>query len=489
MVGALLLLVITAGFVPLFTSGLGHASTARYRSLANNVARERMEQVRELDYREISQASLVQRFGTSTTLRGATFTISYAVADSTMASGQLKKVTVTVNWTAPPTPSPAIIETLIHQPFLGPRGANLVILPTPTADPLGTPFPVIQPGTNTVEYHVAEADWGFVYANLNTGTQTARDVYCRMMFSNDAGQVLPIGPAADDWKIGSTYLHYTVDAANKVNDVWFAYSFDPTTIPDGYWELQTVAYNEYDEPGNLWRQRVRFEFLPPAVPVITVAQPDNQSVHLTWTQGAETDRDHYVLERQKRDADGSTWPGTWDRLNGSLLGTTSSYLDQGNLATMTDPWGDATTGNAYLYRLTVYDICSPAKTAQATSAVVAVPPPSTTTTTSGGTTTTGTGTTTTTAATTTTTVAGTTTTTLRYTTYIQNNDNKDRDIVIQDQNSSTVYTGTAAKSSRLTLPTLPPGNYQVTATASGRTTVTASFSLPGNSGQIVLTIN
>ncbi len=82
MVAVLLLVIVMAAFVPVFLSGLNHASAARYRSLANNIARERMEQVRQLDYREIQEdtaspgdaRNLSQRFGTTQTVRGITFT-------------------------------------------------------------------------------------------------------------------------------------------------------------------------------------------------------------------------------------------------------------------------------------------------------------------------------------------------------------------------------------------------------------------------------
>ena len=45
---AMLLLVALAGIVPFFLTGLA-ASTVRYKSIASNIARERMEEIRRLD--------------------------------------------------------------------------------------------------------------------------------------------------------------------------------------------------------------------------------------------------------------------------------------------------------------------------------------------------------------------------------------------------------------------------------------------------------
>jgi prepilin-type N-terminal cleavage/methylation domain-containing protein len=51
MVASVVLLIAMAGIVPLFLTGLSQASSLRMRSVATNVAREKMEQIRQLDYR------------------------------------------------------------------------------------------------------------------------------------------------------------------------------------------------------------------------------------------------------------------------------------------------------------------------------------------------------------------------------------------------------------------------------------------------------
>ena len=54
MVATLLLLIVMAGFLPLFLQGLSQSSAARFKSVATNIAREKIEQIRQLDYREIT---------------------------------------------------------------------------------------------------------------------------------------------------------------------------------------------------------------------------------------------------------------------------------------------------------------------------------------------------------------------------------------------------------------------------------------------------
>lgn len=492
MVATLLLLVAMAGFVPFFLQGLNQSSSARYRSVATNIARERMEQVRQLDYREITTTgpgkTLVQRFGTTDLMRGTTFTTSYSVSDATDG---LKNVTVTVTWTAPPKVSPISVTTLIHQQFLGPRGSRLTVEPT-VSDDLGSPFPLLEgPATRTIKYYIAEADWGLIYPIPSTSPDSgAYDVYARMVLVDDDGFGIPLGESANEYKISNDQLRRTWDTNGILTEVYFELSgVDPTTIPDGYWELQAAAYNQYDEPGNLWRLRVRRESGPPAAPTPFAAdgQTDGQTIELTWTPGPERDRDHFVLQWRIRNAD-LTWPAGFTTLVDPLDPAATSYTHTGNLAGLLHPWGDLVTTNYYEYNLLAVDFASPANTGPASTAIGQLPPlPTTTTTLPPGVTTTAPPPTT--SSTTSTTVSSTTTTlAYRVTINCKNKSKLNWSILIKNSSNSTVYTGTVSKNSSIDVTGLIAGTYNITATNPEEPTVIQSFTLPAQAGTIVLTI-
>lgn len=487
MVGALLLLFAMAGIVPLFLTGLSQASGVRLKSIATNLAREKMEQIRQLDYREIydedmaaldptlGERTLESLFGVTETVRDTVFTIDYVVNESGYGEGKLKEVTVNVVWEAPPPTSPASITTLIHQQFLGPRGSRLTLEPTYT-DPLGTPFPLLS-GATTARYYVAQADWGLVFYDLDAPSPSPRNVYARMVFFDDTGQSIPLGGASQEYKIGTSYIRYSRGDDGKIDAVWFEYAFDASILPDGYWEFRAVAYNAYSEPGNTWRLRVRVEQGAPAAPTDFSATPqsDNQTVVLNWAGGQERDRAYYVLERRTWDPYAGVWL-PWVRLSDSLDPKSSSYTDRGSVASRADPWGDPSSRNVYQYSLWAIDICQPGLAGPAAVADVAIPPLTTTTTV---------------VSTTTTAPVSTTTTTTSpalYSVDIKNSSSSNYDIVVRNQTGAVVYTGKVNKGKTITVSGLRSGNYQIEATASKKPPVYQSFSLPAQAGTIVLTL-
>jgi len=475
-VAAMLLLFAMAGIVPFFLTGLTQASSVRYKSMATNIAREKMEQIRQLDYREIEEEnaaakglrSLTERFGATAAERDISFDIVYTVEESAYDQGILKKVTVNVDWTAPPAVSGAAMTTLIHQQFLGPRGSRLLLQPT-SADPRGTPFPRVS-GTTIVRYYIAQADWNLVFNGLAQATPTARNVYMRLFLFDDDGL------AAADIKLNNTFLRYSVDAVGKVNAVWFEYSLplndidgSGTPVPDGYWEMRAVAYNEYNEPGNVWRLRVRIEEAAPAPPLDLSANPqaDNETVILRWTGGPERDRAYYVLERSDWDWENSIWR-PWTPVVSDLDARATTYSDKGSVAAGQHPWGSAEVMNMYQYRLWAVDICDPGREGQAAEAAAQLPSDTTTTTVSE----------TTTSSTTTTSTSSTTTTLGLYSVVIANALIEHRWVTVTkatNSGNSQVYYGKVHKLDSVTIDGLTAGQYWITVTDS---TITASFSLP-----------
>jgi len=404
MVGITLLAILMVGFVPVFAQGLAQSSSARFKSVATNIAREKIEQIRQLDYREIQEykgapydagdpddpKNLSKRFGDSVTIveRDMTFTIDYDV-DEEFVDQAIKSVQVTVTWTAPPAPmSPAVLKTMVAQQYLGPRAASLVISPesADTEAPGGTPFPMLAVNdvNTTVKYYLAESDWFMAYDSLTLPLTSPNDIKLLTYFADDAGGQL------ERLVLDNTYLHNSTTASPPivVEDIWFEYSFDARDIPDGYWDFKVVMLNTFDEPGNTWTRRVRVEKGPPEPPTNFVATAvTDVVVSLSWTPGAERDRVRYVLERVETDEDRQPLAGhDWEKvsvdptLSGSLPTNTlppytAAFTDMGSLDPDIPPCGSAPDApRYYLYRVYGVDTGERFATDMAPMAFVELPP-------------------------------------------------------------------------------------------------------------------
>jgi type II secretory pathway pseudopilin PulG len=483
MVAAFILLIALAAIVPFFLTGLSQASTLRYRSLANNIAREKMEEIRQLDYREIyteanreadptlGTSTLESLFDTSTNERGADFDIAYVVNVAPYEDGYLKEVTVDVTWDAPPRVSAAKLTTLVHQQFLGPRGSRLVIDPPGANDPLHTPFQYFDQTSpvSSIRYYIAQADWSLVFDNLDT-TPVAKDVYMRLALYDENGQTIALGDSANEYKITDLNSHTT---DGRVDSVWFQLDgIDFSTIPDGYWELRAVAYNIYEEPGNVWRLMIRVEKDAPAAPTsfLATAQADNQTVVLTWAGGAEKDRARYLIQR--RLWDGAVWL-PWVTLADDLAPYLSTYTDSGSVSEARDPWGDLTTQHYYEYQLWAEDKSNPPNVGPTTVATAVIPSPTPPTTIE-----------------VTTTEPPSTTTTIAPLSNvdIKNLSNANYDVQIKNSSGATKYNGKVNKNKTETVTGLEADSYLITATSTGKPTITQSFTVPKQAGTVVLTI-
>jgi hypothetical protein len=430
----------------------------------------------------LGSRTLESLFGTTETVRDSAFAISYVVTSQAYQGGTLKEVTVNVGWTAPPKVSTASATTLVHQQFLGPRGSSLVMTPTQT-DTLGSPFLAIfnagngfQPATTTAKLYIAQADWALIFYDLSQAAPTAH-VYMRLGAVDDDGQSIALGPSASDYKIGTSYVHYSRDAGGAIDNVWFEYAFNAASLPDGYWEMQAVAFNEYNEPGNTWRLRLRVEKGAPAKPTsfTAIPQADNHTIVLNWASGAERDRSFWVLQRRKWDYSTNSWMA-WGTVDESIDPKLTTYTDVGNVGSGLDPWGNASTQNYYQYSLWAVDIGNPGLAGASVQAQTYIPPAVTTTT----------STPTSTSSTSSTTSSSTTSTTTLYSVNILNNSSTSYSIAIKNSLGTTVYTGTAKKNKTLTVSGLAYGPYQISATA-GSKVIPGSFTA-GSTPNPVFTI-
>jgi prepilin-type N-terminal cleavage/methylation domain-containing protein len=139
--------VIFAAMVPMFANALKKSAADNYRVTAVNLAQDRLEKVRLLDYKDITNTNLNSAtigpnwFVTSTNVGGKTYSVSSAVvpADSS-AKPPYKRVTVNVTWTESykngsgvwvATPHTTAVDTVVKNP----DAVTITTAPTPTATP------------------------------------------------------------------------------------------------------------------------------------------------------------------------------------------------------------------------------------------------------------------------------------------------------------------------------------------------------------------
>jgi type II secretory pathway pseudopilin PulG len=135
--------IVFAGMVPVFANALKETSRDDFRVTATNIAQDRIEKIRMLNFADITEDNLNSSsfagnaFGTSfTTVRGKTYTIeNYFVADAT----KYKTIRVTVAWGSG-SEDRTVVQTVVMDPAAEVTGST----PTPSA----TPSPYSTTGTN-----------------------------------------------------------------------------------------------------------------------------------------------------------------------------------------------------------------------------------------------------------------------------------------------------------------------------------------------------
>ena len=135
--------IIFAAMVPVFANGLKETSRDNFRVTATNIAQDRIEKVRMLNFVDITADNLNSssfadnQFGTTfTTVNGKQYTVeNYFVADAQ----KYKTIRVTVGWGPNPQDN-TTVQTVIMDPAPVLTGST----PTPSA----TPSPYSTTGTN-----------------------------------------------------------------------------------------------------------------------------------------------------------------------------------------------------------------------------------------------------------------------------------------------------------------------------------------------------
>ncbi|MEZ5125479.1 MAG: prepilin-type N-terminal cleavage/methylation domain-containing protein [Thermoleophilia bacterium] len=145
LVTILIVSIVFAAMVPLFVHTQQAAAGDAARNVALNIAQDRIEQIRQADFSDITTAaSLESLLGTSwTSSNGKEYTITYSVTLGTENSTPHAAVGVTVTWSPPPSPVKAVTLTTI---VANPAGeASVSTTPSPSVAASATPAPSLSP--------------------------------------------------------------------------------------------------------------------------------------------------------------------------------------------------------------------------------------------------------------------------------------------------------------------------------------------------------
>jgi len=135
--------IIFAAMVPVFASALKKTSGDEFRVTSTNIAQDRLEKVRMLNFADITLANLNNgsfaggQFGTSYTppASNKTYTISYSVSPAPSPSPQLsyKQVTVTVVWAGSGPNYTTTMKTIVMDPAALKATSTSYPYPTPSS--------------------------------------------------------------------------------------------------------------------------------------------------------------------------------------------------------------------------------------------------------------------------------------------------------------------------------------------------------------------
>ena len=329
--------IVFSAMVPLFVGAQGRNSADTRRNVCIAVARDRIEKIRLLDYKEITQANLESatfkggQFGTvyhNLIAPGARsdvfvdYTVTLVPNGAIAGTEQYKIVTVGTTWDDPSTaavepPRPAyrtVLRTEIYKQYAGPQ---------------------IQ------EFHVLQ-NGAYVESEITAAQVTLRAV----INSADVASMDQANP--DVGKRGRVQVSVFNSAGTLITrqDVSTPVGGEPTryewvwttaAAADGQYNFRAVAYSGDGFQGNTWQLTYILEKGAPPAPTVT-AEAGNATVSLSWvTNPPATDLDHYEVWRSIGDENGAyvqIVPST----------TSTSHVDMG-----------LTNGETYWYKVAAFD--------------------------------------------------------------------------------------------------------------------------------------
>ncbi len=302
----LLVTIIIAGIafaamVPVFVQAQRTSSMDKMRAVALNVAQDRIEKLRQLDFELVTEENLADNsfyfgeFGdtwTEATESGTKdFDVAYVVTEKPVSATDsriaYKVVTVTVSWSGPPQPAKdVVLTTMLYRQYSGPMivdftvadsnlgniisgdpNSELVIISSPVnlqATVNAADLDAMRPRTVGAATRVGRVDF-----NVTSSTGTVYPTIS-VPFSEATGAVFSTAWPAPGGSAGES---------------------------DGYYAFKAVAYSAMSSPGNSWQLIYRIETGPPAGVTNFAGVAGLTSANLTWDASTTGDVDHYAVYR------------------------------------------------------------------------------------------------------------------------------------------------------------------------------------------------
>ena len=272
--------IVFAAMVPMFVGASQKSSGDKMRNIALNVAQDRMEKIRQLDYDQITKANLEsatfagQQFGKEWTTYSSgvprVFYVAYDLKNvgGSGASPAYVRVKVTVTWTAPPRPvKPVELQTYVSRQYAGPQITNLELTPL---TPPSTGEIVSVPLTIT--------------ATLALGDRASTDKVLFYVFGEN-GMLVKQAEVKTGQAGNTTPGVYTI-------------SWDAAGAGDGQYSFRAQAYLANGDVGNTWARTATLNLTNGILSVtgLTIA-PGNQAITLSWNKVISTKLSHYELWR------------------------------------------------------------------------------------------------------------------------------------------------------------------------------------------------
>ena len=288
----LLVTIIIAGIafaalVPVFVGAQQATAGDKVRSVALQVAQDRIEKLRQLDFELITPENLSDNsfyfgeFGTSWTEETEsgekTFNVAYDVTEKPVSATDTriayKVVTVTVDWEGAPTPhKSAVLTTMIYRQYSGPALIDFTVAESNLAisdplDPSSEQLIVNSPVSLQAVVNSADID----SMRPRTVGMATRTGHVDFTITSSTGTAYP-----------------TISVPFTNSNVFQAQWLVPGLLGagDGYCTFKALAYTAIGSPGNSWQLIYRIETGPagagdgpPGYGRPHVGQPDVERLH------------------------------------------------------------------------------------------------------------------------------------------------------------------------------------------------------------------